>query len=272
MTRELTFASFLAPNVRPVYDFVARTVGDGLGCQTRLITGTSFDQFRAGEIDVAFLCSPPYLRLAAHRIVEAIAAPVLRGARYGGKPIYFSDVVVRKDSPVRSFQDLRGCRFAFNDPDSYSGYVAPLVHLAQLNETPAFFGRWFEAGSHEDSIRLILSGQVDASAIDSQVLAIEARRPEIADALRTVAVLGPAPIQPVVISSRLPEVLKERVRGIVLGLGSNQAERNALAAGLVERFVAVTEATYDLVRASLAMLKMRNGVAAVKKSAALGAT
>jgi phosphonate transport system substrate-binding protein len=256
MTRPLTFASFLAPNVRPVYEFIARTVGARLGCESRLITGSSFGQFQAGEIDVAFLCSPPYLRLASLGVVEALAAPVLQGARYGGRPVYFSDVVVRRASTARSFKDLRGCRWSFNDLDSYSGYIAPLVHLAQLDETPDFFNRWIEAGSHEASIRLILSGEVDASAIDSQVLAIEARRSEVAAGLRTVAVLGPAPIQPVVVACRLPETVKQGIRETILGLDSDPAARGPLAAGLVERFVPVNAATYDSVRTTLAGLRL----------------
>jgi phosphonate transport system substrate-binding protein len=270
MTRSLTFASFLAPNVRPVYEFIARAVGARLGCETRLITGSSFNQFQAGEIDLAFLCSPPYLRLASLGLVEAIVAPVLQGTRYRGRTIYFSDVVVLKDSPARSFNDLRGCRFSFNDVDSYSGYIAPLVHLAQLDETPAFFGSWIEAGSHEASIRLILSGKVDASAIDSQVLAIEALRPEVKASLRTIAVLGPAPIQPLVIASRLPDTLKDAVREILLGLNTDPTARAALVGAFVERFAPVNEATYEPVRANLARLETRAGVG-VRKSAALGA-
>ncbi|HEY0493994.1 MAG TPA: PhnD/SsuA/transferrin family substrate-binding protein [Candidatus Dormibacteraeota bacterium] len=254
MARPLTFASFLAPSVRPVYEFITRTVGNRLGCHSSLISGSSFLQFEKGQIDIAFLCSPPYLRLASRGLVEAIAAPVLLGGRYGGRPVYFSDVVVRNDNPARNFKDLRGSRWSFNDVDSYSGYTAPLLHLARLGETAAFFGRWIDSGSHEASIRLILSGEVDASAIDSQVLAIEARRPEVAAGLRTICVLGPAPVQPIVIASRLPENRKERVREIILGLGSDPAGRKALETGLVERFVPVSRATYEPVRVALAGL------------------
>lgn len=270
MSRPLTFASFLAPNVRPLYEFIAHAVGARLGRESRLVIGSSFGQFQAGEIDVGFLCSPPYLRLAALGVVEAIAAPVLEGLRYGSRPVYFSDVVVRRDNPARSFKDLRGCRWAFNDLDSYSGYVAPLVHLAQLAETPAFFGRWIEAGSHEASIRMILAGEADASAVDSQVLSIESRRPEVVTGLRTVAMLGPAPIQPVVVASRLPGSLKQEIRETILALGSTRITRAALAVGLVERFVPVSQATYTSVRASLARLETVIQPGGNKTSAAFG--
>lgn len=268
MARPLTFASFLAPNGWPAYEFIAREVGARHGREGRLIVGSSFDQFDSGEVDAAFICSPPFLRLAARGLVEAIAAPVPLGTRYGGRPIYFSDVVVRTDSHVRDFEDLAGCRFSFNDVDSYSGYIAPLFHLNQLGKDPGFFGSWLESGSHQESIRMILAGEADAAAIDSLVLAIESRRAGVATGLRTIAVLGPAPIQPVVIASRLPASSRQRIRALLLDLHSNPVAREALAAGMIERFVTVNRATYAPVRARLDALAPRTETCVVGTSPA----
>src|SRR5215210_1749342 len=104
------FASFLAPNMFGVYRFVADYVGEKLGRQAELTVGRSFDEFAGGEADIGFLCGLPYVELARQPRppVELLAAPVLRGTRYGGRPIYFSDVIVRADSPFRSFSELRG--------------------------------------------------------------------------------------------------------------------------------------------------------------------
>ena len=44
----IQFATFLAPNMRPVYQFIADCVGEKLGCPTELVIGSSFDQFAAG--------------------------------------------------------------------------------------------------------------------------------------------------------------------------------------------------------------------------------
>jgi len=51
----LRFATYLAPSMWPVYEFIARYVGDALGRPATLVTGTSFDQFAAGEVDVGFI-------------------------------------------------------------------------------------------------------------------------------------------------------------------------------------------------------------------------
>jgi phosphonate transport system substrate-binding protein len=36
------------------------------------------------------------------------AAPVLAGDRYAGRPIYYSDVIVRHDSPISCLEELNG--------------------------------------------------------------------------------------------------------------------------------------------------------------------
>lgn len=51
----LRFATYLAPNMEPVYRFVADAVGDRLGVASDLQVGRSFDQFARGEVDVGFV-------------------------------------------------------------------------------------------------------------------------------------------------------------------------------------------------------------------------
>lgn len=182
--RPLVFATYLAPNLLPVYHSIAAAVGTRLGIETRLVTGTRFSQLTTGEVDLAFLCGLPYVRRAEQ--LDPLAAPVVAGDRYGGRPVYFSDVIVRRESRFQTFADPRGASWSFNDPDSHSGYLATLARVLVLGETDAFFGRVIDAGWHQVSIELVVSGRVDASAVDSHVLAVELRdRPDLAN--RTLA-------------------------------------------------------------------------------------
>jgi phosphonate transport system substrate-binding protein len=255
MNAGLRFLTFLAPNMYPVYDAVARFVGQRLNLPTTLESGRSFDQLNAEGGDVAFICGLPYVQLARRwpPPVELAAAPVLRGERYGGKPIYYSDVIVRADSPWHSFAELRGQSWAFNDPDSHSGYNVTRYRLVQMGETKGFFGRVVSAGWHQRAIRMVCDGEVDASAIDSQVLAIELRdHPELAAQLKIIDVLGPAAIQPVVVARTLSASLKEGVAAALLAMGDDPAGRAHLAHGFVERFAAVSDADYDGIRVMLA--------------------
>ena len=73
--------------------------------------------------------------------VEPLAAPVLRGERYHKKPIYFSDVVVRRDSLYTSFGDLRRCVWAYNEYVSHSGYNLVCYSLLERGEALPFFSK-----------------------------------------------------------------------------------------------------------------------------------
>jgi phosphonate transport system substrate-binding protein len=246
----LRFATYLAPNVLPLYQAVTEDVGRRLGLATELTVETSYDACERDEHEVCFVCSLPYVTFERRGISPAVpvAAPVLRGERYGGRPIYFSDVIVHRDSPFRAFADLRGRSWAYNEPLSHSGYGITRYHLLRMGETNGFFGRVVEAGFHETAIRMVADGQVDGSAIDSQVLAVALRDdPSLRASLRVIDALGPSTIQPVAVSKRVPGTLREAIREVLLTMGKDGA-REPLDHALVERFVPVDASSYDDIR------------------------
>jgi phosphonate transport system substrate-binding protein len=254
--RPLRFVTFLAPNMYPVYAFIAGYVGRRLGRATELTVGERFDVFATGQADVGFICGLPYVDLTREppAPVTLLAAPVLAGARYGGRPIYYSDVIVRADSPFQRFSDLRGRRWAYNDRDSHSGYNITRYRLVQMGETQGFFGAVVEAGWHQRAIAMVVAGEIDAAAIDSQVLAVELRdQPELAAQVRVIDVLGPASIQPVVAGRHVPDDLQAAIQAALLGMADDaDADRAVLARGFVERFVAVADGDYDDIREMVA--------------------
>lgn len=252
---DLRFGTFLAPNMLPVYEAVAGAVGEALGLSTELVVETDYENCRRDVNDVCFVCSLPYVHFEREGVAPAtpIAAPVLVGDRYQGKPIYFSDVIVSADSGLESFADLRGRSWAYNEPLSQSGYGITRYHLLKLGETDGYFGKVIEAGFHERSIEMVRDGEVDASAIDSQVLAVAMRDdPELVDRLRIVDSLGPSTIQPVAVSKRFDERFRRDVREVMLGLHRSPELREVLEHGVIERFVEVGPGSYDDIREMLA--------------------
>jgi phosphonate transport system substrate-binding protein len=234
-TDPLLFVSYLATGIRPLYESIADACGG-----SRLVTGRDWRELATGEADVAFVCSPPLIWLGG--AVEAIAAPVLTDPRFCGQPLYCSDVVVRHDSSHRSLADLRGARWAYNEPSSWSGYWVTLASVGGWG----YFDEVVAAGSHRRALRMVASGRVDGSAIDCQVLAVELRdHPELAARVRVVDSLGPAPIQPVVVRAGLDEGLKRDLQARLLDLRGEVLERF-----FVERFAPPPD--YSEVAAALA--------------------
>ena len=213
--RPLRFATYLAPNIRRLYEFVAAA------CGASLVDGDDWRELAHGHVDVAFVCSPPLIWLRG--AVEAIAAPVLSDPRFAGRPLYSSEVVVGASSGHRSFDDLRGVRWAYNEPSSWSGYWVTLARVGSWR----YFGEVVAAGSHQRAMRMVARGEVDGSAIDSHVLAVELRdHPELAEHLRVVETLGPSPIQPVVARTDLHPELKHALRTRLLSLRGDELDRH----------------------------------------------
>jgi phosphonate transport system substrate-binding protein len=247
----LRFATFLAPSMESVYAWIAEAVAARLGTTAELHVGRSYGELADGGADLAFLCGLPYVHLAdapAPTLVP-VAAPILEGERYGGRPIYFSDVIVPAGSPYRTFEDLRGASWAFNEPDSQSGFGVVRAHLASLGETRGYFRRVVEAGFHDEAIHMVAEDRVDGAAIDSQVLSIALRDDaELTHRLRVVEVMGPSTIQPVVASTGLEPGVREAVRAALTGLADDPAARTPFARGLLRTFVPVADDDYDDIR------------------------
>jgi phosphonate transport system substrate-binding protein len=251
----LVFATYLAPMLKPLYQLVTGTVAEELGHPTRLVDGVSLDQVRHGDVHFAFLCGLPYVRLRREdpSLVDAIAAPVVSEARYGGRPIYFSDVIVPRDSPARSWGDLRGASWAYNEPESHSGYLLTLNRLAETAEPSSYFSRWDPTGYHERSIEMVARGEVGASAIDSHVLELVLRnRPENRDRIRVIDVLGPSTIQPLAATGAVSESLKRDVQQIMVDLNQRTEHREPLNQALIDRFVPIDDESYADIRRMLA--------------------
>jgi phosphonate transport system substrate-binding protein len=214
------------------------------------------DPFSAGELDLGFFCAPPYIWLQERPTPPVELVPfglVFDDPRGAGRPVYFSEIVVRADHPARSFADLVAARWGYNDRESLSGYYSVLQTAAEHGADASFLGRLHDMGSHLASLRALRRGVIDAAAIDSTVLALRWRRdPALRTDLRVVHGLGPWPIQPIVMRRSLPVRLKAALTAAVGGLAETPARRQALRRWLVSGVAPMTDADFDVERAALA--------------------
>jgi phosphonate transport system substrate-binding protein len=255
---ELRFVTYLSPGIpQGFFEAVVDHVRRALGCERASlrvearVSGPEKgieDPFSRDAADVGFMCAPSFVWLRGLRPppVELLGvAPVFGDARTSGRPVYFCDVVVRRDGSIRSFAELRGRSWAYNDRFSLSGYYSFLSKLAEMGTDECFFGRVFRSGSHPNSIESVVRGEADAAAIDSNVLSMRLREvPGLREKLRVIESWGPFPIQPVVVRSVLPTGLKERVRASLLTIDADPLTWRALSGFDLKRFVPVTDADY----------------------------
>lgn len=217
----LRLISYLAPSIpKGFYETVASAISDGTGMEVDLKFEERFsgplpdddNPFANYTADVGFICAPTYQW--SREKLELLPIPVPSDRRSLGRAVYFADVTVPADSCSRTIADLRGCRWAYNDRNSLSGWFSMVEHIAP--EQPyEFFGDIRQSGSHLESLHLLHRGEVDAAAIDSNALIYYLKNKQD-NSLRVIGSLGPFPIQPVVIRSSIDDEIKQVVRKSLL--------------------------------------------------------
>lgn len=224
-------------------------LGQQLGLPVELVQGKTYaeinDLVRIGDVTFAFVCTNPYLQGQRDFGMELIAAP-----QVNGQATYYSYLIVRADSPFRSLADLRGRTFAFSDPLSNSGRLAPVYQLALMGETPeSFFNRWIFTYAHDNSIKAVAENLVDAAAVDSLVYDYWARTgSDFIAQTRIIEKWGPFGINPVVVRPGLDPQLKQRLRDVLLGMDQDPSGRQILDSLLIDRFIVPDDSIYDSVR------------------------
>jgi phosphonate transport system substrate-binding protein len=263
--RVLRLRTYLTPSVpRGLFAYLARYLGERLGMGTELQIETRHsgppqgapDPFSTNELDLGFFCAPPYIWLRAQPDPPVELVPfglVFDDPRSAGRPVYYSDIVVRADHPARSFTDLIDARWGFNDRESLSGYYSVLQTAAEHGADASFLGRLHDMGSHLASLRALRRGVIDAAAIDSVVLNLRLRQDAaVRTELRVVHGLGPWPIQPIVMRGNLPGRLKTALTAAIGALGATPEQRRTLRRWLVSGVAPLTDADFDVERVALA--------------------
>jgi ABC-type phosphate/phosphonate transport system substrate-binding protein len=209
----------------------------------------SADPFADGDADVGFVCAPSYLWMAAlpsPSVALAGVAPIHSDPRNEGRPEYYSELVVHENSPARSFDDLAGRRFAYNDRSSLSGYHCVLDRLMRDTRDASFFSDVRCSGSHERSLGLIAAREIDVAAIDANAL-VNIRDMGFDLGVRVIETLGPYPVQPVVVATQVPADRREAIRDALLEMHFASGGEPLKRFG-VERFGRVDDNHYRSVR------------------------
>jgi len=198
-----------------------------------------------GDVDMAFVCTGAYTEGKRNFSMELLAVPQMYG-----ETLYYSYIIVPADSSARSLEDLRGKEFAFTDPLSNSGKLAPTYMLAQMNETPdRFFSSYTYTYSHDRSIEAVSEKVVDGAAVDSLIWKyFDSKTPQVTAKTRIIVQSPPYGIPPVVIPPGLDPELKEKLKNVLLHMHEDEEGRRILAEVRIDRFVEADDSLFDSVR------------------------
>ena len=202
-----------------------------------------------GDAACVFMCGYPLSR--ARPQPRVLAAPVPSPSRYGGKPVYWTDIVVPVASQITRLEEVFGHRLAFTTEDSQSGYQAPRLLFARHAHGAALFAATVgPLVTPRRVVDAILAGEADAGPLDSYVHdLLRHHEPEVARRLRVVAATPPTPIPPLVAAPGVPDIETERISGALLEVATTTALATIRATLQLQGFAPASAADYQVLRA-----------------------
>ncbi len=209
----------------------------------------SLDELWArGDLGCVFMCGYPWA-LRAER-PHLLAAPVPSPPRYGGRPVYFTDFVVRADSPYRTLEDTFGGTIAYSAEHSHSGYNAARFHLLSYRspDRPTLYRRVLGPLHRQvPVVDAVIEGRADVGPIDGYALDLLRRHgTERAQRVRVVATTVAAPSAPLVASPLVDADAREQITRALLRADKAPELTSTLDELLLARFVRVEPRDFDV--------------------------
>ncbi len=168
----------------------------------------------------------------------------LRIVRKGGATMHHGEVVVAKNSGIRTLADLGGRKFAFVDRYSSTGYVLP---AKELEDAGVKVERVF-AGSHEAALAELRSGRVAGAATYAGA---SATMPDLV----AIASTPDIPNEPVFFRKDLDADKRQRVTQALMRVAeSNDGKRILSALADIEGFRETSDRDYDQAQALISSI------------------
>jgi phosphonate transport system substrate-binding protein len=201
----------------------------------------TMDLLRLEKLEFAWICDYPFLHLKDQ--VRLLAVPL-----YQGRPHYRSYLIVHRDNAkAASMADLADTVFAYADPYSNTGYLAPRYEIRQLGRDPAsFFRKTFFTWSHRKVVEAVASGLARGGAVDSYIWDTLAHvEPGLAGRTRVVWRSPEYGFPPFVSHRSVSSADFQQMQSHLLGTAATEKGRGLLARLYLDGFTTGSPALYD---------------------------
>ncbi|MDQ6681541.1 MAG: PhnD/SsuA/transferrin family substrate-binding protein [Pseudomonadota bacterium] len=166
------------------------------------------------DLGAVMMCGLPYTQRVPKPTL--IAAPLPSPARYHGRALYFTDLVVAAASAHRTLEDTFDGVVGYTLAGSMSGGVAMRAHLAPFRSAarPRLYARSVGGLIHARGvIEALARGEIDVGPLDGYCHdLLKQHDPEFAAQVRTVASTEAMPIPPIVATAAVGEIELARLR------------------------------------------------------------
>ena len=227
----------------------------GLKIETIKVTdyNAAVEAMRAGRAHIAWYGGKTYVKAAEIANAEAFAAGVRPGEKDAGYYTYF---VVKQDSKLKEFKDVKGKTLSLNTIGSTSGDLIPQVELNKINlsiKNKDHFKNVFYAGSHDACLLSVLNNQADVCGMSSRNF--EARLEDGTISLNDVRIIHKSdrvPPPPLAYSKLIPLEDRNKIKKAVLD-AHNHGEIGGYG-GKMSHYIEVKNSDYNVLRDVIKLL------------------
>ncbi len=236
----------LIESVEPLTEMLSKE----LGIKVEGFTATNYvgvvEGLGSGQVDFGFI--PPFAYVLANQ--ENGAKVILTALNKSGESKYRTQFMVRKDSDIDSFQDIKGKIVAFVDPSSTSGYLFPGAHLINEGIDIEKDIQPMYSGGHDKSLQLLLNKDVDVAATFVDIR--ERYKDEFPTAMEDIKILGYTDYIPgisVTVKGDMDEKMEEDIKSALIKIADTE-EGKELLKNLFNMygFEEATDEDYDIIR------------------------
>jgi phosphonate transport system substrate-binding protein len=254
--KELTFALLStesAPEVGRRWTPILNQLSKDLGIPIKQVASTdyrgSIEALKFNKAQIGQLGPKGYIEASNHNYANV--EPIVQLQHANGSLGYRSCLIVHAESDLFSPEDIAGKTFAFNDPNSTSGYLVPMTFfLMEMGIEPKeYFSKLTFSGSHEASILAVVHQKVDVASTnvpDVQQMVREGKVPR--GAVRVIWVSKLIPNDPIVVRKDLPEGLKQAMQQALATMHTRHPQAFAEGGAWIGGFVKVDDAKYQIIR------------------------
>ena len=185
---------------------------------------------RFNKVQVAWMGNKSAMEAIDRAGAEVFAKVVGKDGTEG----YYSLLMVHKDSPLTSLQDVlkqrAGLTLGFGDPNSTSGTAVPgLYAFAQNGVDPLRDFKRTVRANHETNLLAVVNKQVDVATNNTEnVHRFSVSQPEPSKQLREIWRSPLIASDPMVWRQDLDDATKGKVRDFLLGYGKTEREQQIL--------------------------------------------
>lgn len=198
------------------------------------------------DLGCGFICGWPFV--SSFRTLQPVAAPIPANERYGGAPVYFTDLVVRRDAGYRRLEDTFGGRLGWTARGSHSGYNALRYHLLphfQRRKAPLYAATAGSLLTPAGALASVRDGDADIAPLDSYALdLITAHEPERTEGLMVLDSTIAAPIPLLACHGGVDSARRRRLTRALVSASDDAAIRPVLATLQLRGFQAVHRDDY----------------------------